>query len=262
MILMNYSSTVRQIYQGRMLEYDLKECETSYVSEKLCQEMEHWTSQQPILINAPTGSGKSRFVLYDLADYAEKHGRWILVLSNRIALNLQQKMDLCRKRNLPIVGTKILADCQEFGNVVLCTYQSSRELVNTLLQQYNWYQQNLYRGEFSITIPPYPYSPPQFVVFDEAHFFGSDAVFNPQTEAILEQILTSFPYAIRIYMSATPTDVKPVIAEKEYGLLERMLMTNPSMKLYQLAGIFRIIEYYFNADYDHVNLNFFMNGNQ
>lgn len=258
---MDINSTVSRIFQGRILPYKTIECGESYVSDALANEIQNWI-RYPVLINAPTGSGKSRFVLKDLADYAESKNRWILVLSNRIALNMQQKIELCREKGLPIVGTKSLADFQQFGNIVLCTYQSSESFIKNLVHANNLYWANLPMNapqrqlspEELLTFP-FPYSQPQFVVLDEAHFFCSDAVFNPRTEAILQNLLTCFPDSIRIYMSATPEDVKPVIAAVEKRQLEELVNAKPHREFILFGA--GIKEYCIKSSTDHIRLNFF-----
>ena len=245
-----------RICQGKMLDFDLVQCEEKYVSDALATEIHHWTGKLlpfPILINAPTGSGKSSFVLKDLANYAKSYGRWILVLSNRIALNMQQKVDLCQEQGIPVFGSKSLANIQEFGNVVLCTYQSVETFIGEL-----WGRNQRYMGANG-TVPPECL--PQFVVLDEAHFFCSDAVFNPRTETILESIFNAFPASIRIYMSATPEYVKPVLAMREYANVEQRSALNMDLRnlyeLHKLSGKIKITEYCFKADYNHIRVNFF-----
>lgn len=62
------------------------------VSEFLSVKIPEWELASSIFITAPTGSGKSTFVFDDLADFARQRRQYILVLSNRLALNLQQKI--------------------------------------------------------------------------------------------------------------------------------------------------------------------------
>ena len=54
-----------------------------------------------------------------------------------------------------------------------------------------------------------------FVICDEAHFFTSDAMFNPYTQEILSSIVVLFKKAIRIYMTATPYECLQYICEHE-----------------------------------------------
>lgn len=53
------------------------------------------------------------------------------------------------------------------------------------------------------------------MICDEAHFFTSDAMFNPYTQEILSFIVVLFKKAIRIYMTATPYECLQYICEHE-----------------------------------------------
>ena len=100
-----------------------------------------------------------------------------------------------------------------------------------------------------------------FVVFDEAHFFSSDATFIPETSRILQGLLAEFRTSYRIYMTATPEEVKPIIALEEFNLRERHLAdAENSQNLSALGQSAKIIEYEFKADYmSRIQLHFFHN---
>lgn len=83
------------IHRSQCLEYNTISCTGLNISDELSQKIKEW-DLYPILINAPTGSGKSSFVFNELAKYAAQKGQFVLVLSNRLALNLQQKSYLCK----------------------------------------------------------------------------------------------------------------------------------------------------------------------
>lgn len=181
------------IYRNQCLKYHTISYDNQNVCDSLESEIEKW-NLYPILINAPTGSGKSSFVFNVLANHANQEKKSVLVLSNRLALNLQQKVHLCDLYDLPPIGSKTLSDIKFFRNVILLTYQA---VLHELTQN------------------SFAEMPIKYIVFDEAHFFCSDAIFNPWTESILLSLQTYFPKAIRIYMSATPENVKPIISAFE-----------------------------------------------
>lgn len=189
----------------------------------------------PILINAPTGSGKTTFILHDLAKKAAEKGLYVLFLSNRSALALQQRYALMKENNIPLVGADILSNISLFNNVFLLTYQSVLYHLENLSQ--------------------YPIG---IVVFDEAHFFCSDSIFNAQTEQILTRLLDKFWNCQRIYMSATPDDVKSVIAYEEGNLYSRIKNNPKDLRYLRAANIVPSIrEYYMPADYSYIRLHFF-----
>lgn len=53
----------------------------------------------------------------------------------------------------------------------------------------------------------------------EVHFFISDALFNNKTGKILKKSLLAFKNSVRIYMSATPDEILPVITQKSVIVL-------------------------------------------
>ena len=56
--------------------------------------------QPPVLISAQTGKGKNYFITHRLREFAKQRGMSILYVSNRIALDLQQKQELAELTNL------------------------------------------------------------------------------------------------------------------------------------------------------------------
>lgn len=62
------------------------------VSAAIGDQYKKWHYKNPVLIEAPTGSGKTTFVYEVLIREAVKQWNHILLISNRIVLSLQQKM--------------------------------------------------------------------------------------------------------------------------------------------------------------------------
>lgn len=157
------------------------------IGDTLAPEIKYWHPDQPVFISAQTGAGKSHFIIHTLLphvlcacpNFSESAPESILVLSNRLANNKQFKLDLNKqvKQEAPNANW---SEIQRIGNVYIYTYQ------NILSQLKN--------------IPPWEI---RYIVLDEAHFFIQDASFNPDTHAILQAVLSHFPFAVRIYMSAT-----------------------------------------------------------
>ena len=182
----------------------------TYVSEALSDKIAGFDGN-PIIINAPTGSGKSTFIYNVLVKAAIDDSmlsrlnrafgwedNWILVLTNRIALHMQQYKDYCAQKSIQSTQPQEHSYCR-FEHVVIATYQG------LLTSQDHFGFQNA----------------PKYIVFDEAHFFCSDSTYNPWTERILTTLMEKYPCSTRIYMTATPETVKVPIAyfEKEaYGL--------------------------------------------
>lgn len=156
------------------------------IGDALTPEIKYWHPDQPVFISAQTGAGKSHFIIHTLLPYVHSHPHFsesapesILVLSNRLANNKQFKLDL-NKQIQQEPSNANWSKIQRIENVYIYTYQ------NILSQLKN--------------IAPWEI---RYIVLDEAHFFIQDASFNPDTHAILQAVLSHFPFAVRIYMSAT-----------------------------------------------------------
>lgn len=150
---------------------------------------EHPFIYGPVFISAQTGKGKNYFITHTLREHALQSHEQILYVSNRIALDYQQKKELAKLSHVQIgkPGSHTWEDQEIFGNVTVLTYQ---KLFSYFLEKPNeWFSRFTY------------------VVLDECHFFYSDAFFNPHTWDILQMIPQRFKQSIRIYLSATLDDV-------------------------------------------------------
>lgn len=155
-----------------------------YLEERIGDEYYYWGSGK-IFIEAPTGSGKSTFVVKNLLDMYQKRGNRLLILCNRKLLRQQYWYDLARK----------FERYSEFRKTVeVRTYQELAVLLS--------------RG-ISMEKILYPYVG---ICLDEAHYFYSDADFNGfGTHVLLQEIIRSGIEKQLIFMSATLWCVKPLI---------------------------------------------------
>lgn len=247
-MITQFQNAVQQILSNNSgLQYDRIQCTSQWVSNDIAVPFNckvdslNSNSAQlikiPILINAPTGSGKSTFVFEKLVEDAQKSNCTILILSNRTTLSIQQKKILSNKLKLFPQAIQQLNERYFFGNAAIFTYQS-------VLQHFD--ELNYFCSYF----------PLKYIVFDEVHFFCSDAVFNANTETILCKLGMAHPQATRIYMSATPEAVKPVLSAYEFLFQQHrvadMLRFDPSWVFHA-----KIIEYYFQRNFDNISLHFF-----
>ena len=138
-----------------------------------------------IFIESPTGTGKSSFVLDKLFPFAAEKNYNILYLANRSALNQQIRNAVARKLK---VKEKIKKDeatfylPESFCCLTVINYQAI-SLDSTALETF---------------LSDYAY-----IVFDEAHFFVEDSLFNAKTGLLLQSVLDASPDAVWIFLSAT-----------------------------------------------------------
>ena len=209
----------RDIKKFKYVEHAIRGNNNKYDNASLKQEIDNWNPQTPVIISAPTGSGKNTFIMKNLVKRLfKKYGfnKKILLLSNRVALNRQSKLNYLdelqyltrneyfktEKDNRTPQGLDTLTD---FKIIWILSYQQL-------------YERNIKgKGQY-IDLNQFDY-----VVFDEAHFFTSDATFNVNTDELLKYAVMEAKNAVRIYMTATIETVFGVILKAEYNDTERII---------------------------------------
>lgn len=254
------------------MDYDKISCSGKFVAEAIGDEFKRWNSWKPVFIDAPTGSGKNTFIFDTLAPYAKSINKNILLLSNRIALSRQEKRAIWEKSyNTPIsdqqLDEKIIFDNNK-NNILIISYQSVLNLLGYVRSppcnqcRQNWqcrqswqcesYKQFNQIEQFISNI--------NYVIFDEAHYFLADALFNNETDKQLSDTIDYFSSRTRIYMSATAEYIIPVIREQEELSLYRHLLSTCDPRLYnEILGYHnpKLIIYKFPRDYSDYSFHFF-----
>lgn len=204
-------SVMMAITAEQMMPYTKQPVTGTWVAEGMSDVLDKWKSidykysrmfgipPAPILIKAPTGTGKTTFITEKLTEVAKLNGKCVLMLVNRTALVRQIINDTCKLSLGYSFSSDSMDGINRVSNLIVLTYQQFGGDYNTVLSNL-MLPQNI-----------------QYVVMDEAHFFASDAWFNYQTPNILRNILNYSYDKQRIYMSATPEDVKNIIAYEEYS---------------------------------------------
>ena len=196
-----------------------------------------WEPQQPIFISAQTGQGKNYFVEHILIpyvrelNYIHKTNHKVLIISNRLALQQQIKGHLGGNSDLEGKDEKVYY-YNAFADVM--TYQSILCNERRLLRK----QKNHYARYI-------------FVICDEAHFFTTDAMFNPYTHMILQKIVKIFRDAIRVYMSATPYECLEYIIKCEEEYQRNYLNWNKPQRKWKGK---KIVFYHFKRDYSYLDV--------
>ena len=175
---------------------------------------------EPILIQAPTGFGKTWWILNVVLPVVIRQGGKLLIVSNRVAVSIQQKLAVVKiveGKNSKWVKppySLILKDREDFGLVEgsnkdsvvkIMTYQRLKEFLDREEGQ-------TYANQVTV------------VVADECHYFTSDSPFNRGTAKLLDIFPQLFKKAKRIYLSATPEDFIVPLAEKELQIPEGMTL--------------------------------------
>lgn len=217
------------------------------ISDALKETISNWSSAfkqmmcppyetNPIFINAPTGYGKTTFVLNTLRHTAYDQGYYVLLIVNRSMLRGQiARIESQISLNYTL-GTED-NPLAIYGNIIICTYQHFLRSFDSIEQEFNalpviakeGYDENFVKN--SITQIGY-------IVMDEVHYFISDSTFSGNTQEVLRNIIrfsykrldkslsnallnhrllpnVFTPTIRRIYMTATPDYVRDIIRYEE-----------------------------------------------
>lgn len=201
---------------------------------------DRWEPSQPVFISAQTGQGKNYFIENTLIpyvkelNYKEKTSYKILILSNRLALKQQIKHRIDGNNDLEDEESSEEGQIYSYKEVAdVMTYQSLLRHKENLKRKQNKAQSRYI-----------------FVICDEAHFFTSDAMFNPHTQKILETIIRLFQDAVRVYMSATPYECLEYIIKYEEQYRSMLDSNKPQDKCE--CGI--MVFYHFKRDYSYFDV--------
>ena len=195
--------------EAAKLKY-LKGKQDQHVSDLIGKTYEEWNCWEPVFINAATGSGKTTFIKEKLLEEARRNNKKILFFVNRNALKqelIRDFTEIQKKKDITFDNASISDKnndhftWKKIGRVMIVSYQSARKFFkysraegteeNSFIQDHN------------------------YAVFDECHFFMSDAEFNDETDLILDDCINNCKKLTRIYMSATMDQVFNILNHKE-----------------------------------------------
>lgn len=195
---------------------------TASIAEGIDDEL---TSFHATLIQAPTGFGKTHFILHEVLPRVLQEGGRMLLVSNRVAVSYQQKrevMELTNPSEIRCLTPEGILQKTDFGPVKIMTLQALDMFLASP-------EGKDYAKEVSV------------LVVDEVHYFTSDVSFNPNAARLLKVLPQLFCQAVRIYMTATPDDVLRPLAEAEAKvrrpLAERMGIQFSPLMLGQAPGV-------------------------
>lgn len=180
-----------------------------FISETIGEEYRNWRAGENILIDSPTGSGKSTFVLKKLLPYAIENGKSIVYLCNRKILNSQFTENT--ERELEILFKDAGGIPAEMRHaIIIVTYQfceASKQFpnfsINSDLSAYSREQLALRKYKRDLPEPKELLSEDiMYYVFDEAHYFLSDSQFNFGTNYWFDKRFDN--HCINIFLTATP----------------------------------------------------------
>lgn len=166
-----------------------------YLKNYIKDDYKMWKAGEYVFINAPTGTGKTTFVINELMEYAKENEQEVLYISNRFLLKEQIKMKILKRQGINANKVNNVEEISEFEGITILSYQKVQALVES--RNYKKFLSNRYK----------------YVVFDEIHYVLEDAIFNPLILFIMEFIKEV--YQVKIFMSATIEETKDYLIKSQ-----------------------------------------------
>lgn len=139
-------------------------------------DIKSWSNETPVVIDAPTGSGKTTFIIENLGNYARNENKTILIITSRTASRERIKADV------KAAGMQDVIMVRSYQQIA----KDARDGKEQHLEMYS------------------------YIVCDEFHFFLSDAPFNRFTDFAFFEIMAA-RQAVRVFMSATGRETERYI---------------------------------------------------
>lgn len=205
------------------------------VADSLGEIFKRWCYGQPVMIAAPTGSGKTTLVI-KIAGYCHKRtpDKWVLLLVSRKAIAIQQLQIFAsalgsKWKKITDPDVFELFEVLDDIGVIIATYQG-----------------------FAAHHDKFPLNKVDWVIFDEAHVFHADSLFNAQLDQLFWKLPKMFAHAHRLYLTATPDSiVHDICAAEKQNLTECALCHH-----WVCHGKGKLLLYRFPAHYQHINLRY------
>ncbi len=158
-----------------------------YISDIIQTDVWNWEAGDIVIIDAPTGAGKTTAVLQDVRCEAVRRGKEVLLISNRRLLKKQLQRILGDEINWPEDDDRLYA-VRRFSGITVVSYQEIQAKVKM--------GQRIVLNDYS------------HVVFDEFHYLLADAMFQPEIYFFLKWLerCAALRNKVLMLISATPDE--------------------------------------------------------
>ena len=169
-----------------------------YLSEQIGDDYKKWSKGDKVLISTPTGSGKTTFISQILLPYATERNEKVIYICNRRALKDQDRYNFRRDLERKYPNDAIFVD-QCLEHIFVQTYQYCEQ--HKAYPRFNGILSLKEQEENKEKEEAQCVESAQYYIFDEAHYFICDSLFNQGTN-YWNSIF--FKTGISIFLTATP----------------------------------------------------------
>ncbi len=219
----------------------------TFLSDVIGEDYKNWPRGSAIMIKAPTGCGKSYFILHKLlSEYARPSIVNSIGISRRILYMVNRK----------ILKEQLIQQCQEIEQELTLQYGTCINIWNHI--KIYTYQEIEYQlkngaidplgllikdkdGKFTAS---YYYTT---AVYDECHYFYADADFNPGAMESYNYLTKCLSGVTQIFMSATIENIEKKI---RYDLETIMGIGVPVKDPYEMEANYDYIDLHYIEDSD------------
>lgn len=159
---------------------------TSIINGKDVDTLEYGES---ICIFSPTGSGKTKAI--EQISLTISKGEDVIILTNRRACKIQLKKDLLRGVDCKSLSDELIDKIKIDNDIEIMTYQ------NFIMKKQKYHNKKL------------------VLICDECHCFAEDSTFSVYPQQMINFLKSNLDNTKRIYLTATPDDVLPMIWDIE-----------------------------------------------
>lgn len=218
------------------------------VSDEIKEDYREWKRGDRIFITAPTGTGKSYFILHKLLGYIidRNSDKKILYLVNRTILKNQIEYEITVKI-APKMQNKLQCFQKSIEDFIeVRTYQSIEHMLQeNTFNGYTNYLCNTFYQKFS------------YVVYDECHYFSVDSTFNTLTELSYDFLRNTFFHSVQIFLSATMQNIESQLINRREVVNPNFSTINDNIAVFMNDYTFHknnIKRYTVPADYSNINI--------
>ncbi|MCM1507899.1 MAG: DEAD/DEAH box helicase family protein [Ruminococcus flavefaciens] len=166
---------------------------------------------ESICIFSPTGSGKTKAI--EQISLTISKNEDVIILTNRRACKIQLKKDLLKGVDCKSLSDELIDKIKIDNDIEVMNYQ------NFILKKRKYHNKKL------------------VLICDECHCFAEDSTFSVYPQQMTDFLKDNLDNTKRIYLTATPDDVLPIIWDIE-ALSDKKLqpLTNDNERLFFLSS--------------------------